>query len=295
MISSSSSLAWSREGAGPPLVFLHGYAANRHHWNPWLPSLRSDYECFTLDLPGFGEAPAPIDGDYSPAGMATAVTDWIEGLDLTGCTLVGHSMGGGIALLCAMQLLDRAAAGGRSRLGALVSVAGAAYAQSVPPFVKFARRGRVAGLGFALLPKRWLVRTAMRQIVVQTSAITPERIENYARPMRAAARRRAFLDCARRIVPADLDDVTARIPELDVPALCLWGRQDPVIPLSIGRRLAHDLPQGRLEVLESCGHQVVEERPDASLAVLRGFLAGAVGQEGGAGGAPGVSSPPETL
>jgi pimeloyl-ACP methyl ester carboxylesterase len=237
-----------------------------------LPGLTNDYECLTVDLPGFGEAPTPADADYSPGGMALTVIDWIEELDLADCTIVGHSMGGGIALLVALGLMDRAAEGGRSRLAALVSVAGAAYPQREPPFVHLSRQRWVAGLGFALLPKRWLVRMAMRQIVVQPDAVTPERVEAYAEPMRSAARRRAFLDCARQLVPADVEAFTARIPEIDVPALCLWGRQDPVIPLAIGQRLAHDLPQGRLEILNHCGHQVVEEHPEASLAVVREFL-----------------------
>lgn len=292
MTSANEVLAWSRIGAGPPVVFLHGFAANRSHWSPWLPHLSEDYECLTVDLPGFGEAPAPAHGDYSPAGMATAVADWIEHLDLDDCTIVGHSMGGGIALLVALELTRRAAAGGRPRLGGLVSVAGAAYPQREPPFVHLARRGWVATLGFAILPKRWLVRMAMRQIVVQADAVTPERVEAYARPMREAARRRAFLDCARRIVPPDIAAVTARIPEIDVPALCLWGRQDPVIPLSIGERLARDLPRGRLVVLEHCGHQVVEEQPDESLALLREFLAARGRQtDSGLSGSPPSSGP----
>jgi pimeloyl-ACP methyl ester carboxylesterase len=292
MTSSNRSLAWSRVGTGAPIVFLHGYGANRSHWTPWLPALARRYECLTVDLPGFGEAPAPADGDYSPAGMAEAVVDWIEQLDLEGCTIVGHSMGGGIALLVALALLDRTSARGRSRLTALVSVAGAAYPQREPPFVHLARLRWVAGLGFALLPKRWLVRMAMRQIVVQGDAVTPERVEAYAGPMRNAARRRAFLDCARRIVPTDLDAFTARIPEIDVPALCLWGRQDPVVPLSIGQRLAYDLPRGRLQVLEACGHQVVEERPDESLDVVRAFLDTHVNQpDDGPPGTKGSPSP----
>ncbi len=292
MTSSNESLAWSRVGTGPPVVFLHGYGANRFHWTPWLPCLSADYECLTIDLPGFGEAPAPAHGDYSPAGMATAVADWIEHLDLDDCTIVGHSMGGGIALLVALELLDRAAAGGRPRLGGLVSVAGAAYPQREPPFVHLARRRWVAAFGFAVLPKRWLVRMAMRQIVVQAEAVTPERVEAYARPMRNAARRRAFLDCARRIVPPDVATVTARIPEIDVPALCLWGRQDPVVPLAIGKRLAHDLPRGRLVVLENCGHQVAEEHPEESVAFIQAFLATRDRQaDSGASGASGSPAP----
>lgn len=281
MKTTGHALAWRRIGSGPPIVFLHGYGGHSSYWAPWLPALAADHECFTIDLPGFGEAPAPVDGDYSPDGMADAVVAWIEDLDLTDCTIVGHSMGGGIALLVALRLLGRLGAADRPRLRALVSIAGAAYPQREPPFVHLARRGWVASLGFALLPKRWLVRVAMRQIVVQKQAVTPERVEAYAGPMRSAARRRAFLECARQIVPPNLDAVTQKIPDIEVPALCLWGRQDPVVPLSIGRRLARDLPHGRLEVLDACGHQVVEERPEESLAVMRRFLATLAQRAGG--------------
>lgn len=276
--------SWSVEGSGPPLVFLHGYGAHSRYWEPWLPRLTPRYTCIRVDLPGFGTAPAPGDGDYSPRGLAAATVATLNHLDLRGVTLVGHSLGGGVALLAALELLDRARRGEPPRLGRYVSVAGAAYRQHEPPFVRLARNGRFAEAGFALLPKRWLVRTAMRAIVVQADAVTEERVEAYARPMRDPAHRRAFLACARRIVPDDLDAIVARIPEIDVPALCLWGDRDPVVPLDVGRRLARELPRGRLEVLEACGHQVVEERPEASVERFLAFLAETDDQ---------VGSPPE--
>lgn len=263
---------WTVEGDGPPLVFLHGYGAHSRYWRPWLPHLTPRYTCVCIDMPGFGSAPAPRDGDYSPAGLAAAVVETILHLDLDEVTLVGHSLGGGVAIVAALDLLDRARRGETPRLARLVSVAGAAYPQREPPFVQLARLGWMADLGFTLLPKRWLIRTAMSAIVVQKDAVTDERVADYARPMQDRHRRRALLACARTIVPDDLDGLVARIPEIDVPALCLWGRQDPVIPLSVGHRLARELPQGRLAVLESCGHQVVEERPGDSLQVLSEFL-----------------------
>ncbi|NNK64422.1 MAG: hypothetical protein HKO98_14590, partial [Gemmatimonadetes bacterium] len=142
----------------------------------------------------------------------------------------------------------------------------------------------LASLGFALLPKRWLIRTAMRAVVASDDVVTEQRVAGYARPMQSRARRAAYLRCARAIIPTDLDRLVARIPEIDVPALCLWGDRDPVVPLAGGRRLAAELPRGRLEVLERCGHQVVEERPNASATVLREFLTGPEGPY--AGGSP---------
>jgi pimeloyl-ACP methyl ester carboxylesterase len=255
-----------------------------------MPHLRERYRCIRVDLPGFGAAPAPPDADYSPRGLSRAVVGVVDALDLKDVTVVGHSLGGGVALLTALTLVDRARAGGPRRLSGLVSVAGAAYLQREPPFVRLASTP-LASIGFALLPKRWLVRTAMRAIVADPDAVTDRRVEHYASPMRSAARRTAYLRCARTIVPPDLDRIVARIPEIDVPALCLWGDRDPVVPLAGGRRLATELPRGRLVVLERCGHQVVEERPRASAEVFLDFLAGADGPYG-APSSPADSSGP---
>lgn len=277
--------AWWVDGRGPLLVFLHGYGSHSGFWDPWLPLLTPRYRCLRIDLPGFGHAPAPPDADYSPRGLAEAVVDTLVHLDEGPATLVGHSLGGGVALLAAMTLLDR---GEGRRLARLVSVAGAAYPQHDPPFVRFAERPALFRAGFAVAPKRWLVRTAMHAIVADPASVTEERVERYAAPMREAARRHAFLECARQIVPPDLDRITARIPEIAVPALCLWGDRDPVVPLSVGRRLARDLPGGRLAVVEGCGHQVVEERPEASSRLLIRFLQDSEGASAdGSGGADG--------
>ena len=112
----------------------------------------------------------------------------------------------------------------------------------------------------------------MRAIVARDDVVTERRVAHYAHPMRSGARRAAYLRCAQAIVPPDLDRIVARIPQIDVPALCIWGDRDPVVPLAGGRRLAGELPKGRLVILERCGHQVVEERPEASATVLREFL-----------------------
>ncbi|NNK64637.1 MAG: alpha/beta fold hydrolase, partial [Gemmatimonadetes bacterium] len=173
--------AWSDEGSGPPLVLLHGYGGHRGFWEPWLPHLRDHYRCVRIDLPGFGSAPAPRDGDYSPRGLSRAVLGAIDALDLRDATLIGHSLGGAVALLTALVLIDRARDGDPSRLGGLVSVAGAAYAQRSPPFVHLAY-APLASLGFALLPKRWLIRTAMRAVVASDDVVTEQRVAGYARP-----------------------------------------------------------------------------------------------------------------
>jgi pimeloyl-ACP methyl ester carboxylesterase len=250
-------------------VLVHGYGAHGACWEPWLSELEARHRVLNVDLGGFGRAAATPGAAYGPMHQAEALLVWMRELDLRDVTLVGHSLGGGIALMLALRLLDEH----EDRLVGLVSVAGAAYhVRPEPPFVRMARYPRLSRLALELVPPRWLVRTVMRSIVVQRDAVTEARVACYAAPLRAAGTRRALVSCARDILPAELDRLTARYRELRVPALCLWGRQDPVIPLRWGERLARDLPDATLTVVEACGHLPVEERPEASLAHLLAFL-----------------------
>jgi len=261
-------LAWTDEGEGPALVLLHGFGAHGGSWKPWLAGLRASYRVVNVDLKGSGRAPKPNDHRYAPADLAGLVRDLVRRLDLREVTLVGHSLGGGIALLAALRLLDD----GEGRLGRVVSVAGAAYPQRTPPFARLARHPHLSAWALALLPPRWLVRTVMRQIVVVQDAVTEERVEMYAAPLRDPAARRALIRGGGLVVPDDLETLVARYPDIVVPTLCLWGRQDRVVPLSVGRRLTTSLPNARLVILEGCGHLPMEEHPRESLAALITFL-----------------------
>ena len=94
----------------------------------------------------------------------------------------------------------------------------------------------------------------------------------FATPLESADAVRCLIASARQIRPRALDDVVARYRTLDVPTLLIWGRGDRVVPLSVGQRLALDLPRARLVVLDRCGHLPAEELPDESYVALERFL-----------------------
>jgi len=182
---------------------------------------------------------------------------------------VGHSLGGGVALLTALRLHDAR----EGRLRRLVIVGGVAYEQRLPPFVGLAEHPRLSRALFRLVGPRRVARGVLRSIVHDGSRITEEQVVGYADPLASPGAMRALIDAARQIVPPDLDRVTPRYREIDVPSLLVWGREDRVVPLAVGQRLAAELPDARLHVLERCGHLPAEERPDESFAVLAAFLA----------------------
>ena len=273
---SAEPLPLSVESSGLPpgpgtdtFLLLHGYGASSFSWRTWAPFLAERGHVLAVDMKGFGRAPKPDDGRYAPSDQAALMLRLVRERDLARVTLMGHSLGGGVALYVALGLRD---AGEAHRLERLVLVAGAAYRQLLPPFVALARRPRISTLALRALGPEMVIAQALRAIVFESSHITRDQIRGYAAPLHAPGSLDALFHAARQILPPDLDRLTPRYSEIDVPTLLLWGRQDNVVPLWVGRRLAGALPRSTLHVLERCGHMPAEERPQESLAALRAFL-----------------------
>jgi pimeloyl-ACP methyl ester carboxylesterase len=253
---------------GETFVLVHGYGASSFSWRTWVPALERRGRVLLVDLKGFGRAPRPADGLYAPGTQAELVHRLMVERALAGVTLFGHSLGGGVALLTALRLLDA----GDTRLRRLVIVAGAAYRQHLPPFVGLSYRPRLFRALLRILGARTVAAMVLRTCVHDPTTVTNAQIEGYAAPMRRPGTARALIDTARQIVPDDLDTLVVRYPQLRMPTLVLWGRQDPVVPLANARRLAAALPHARLVVLDRCGHLPAEERPADSLRALESFL-----------------------
>lgn len=257
-------------GAGADtFLLLHGYGASSFTWRTWAPFLATRGRVLLVDMKGHGRAAKPRDERYAPADQADLVLRLVLESDIERLTLVGHSMGGGVSLYVALGLRD---AGQAHRLRRLVLVAGAAYRQRLPPFVTLARHPRFTGAVLATLGPEFLIAQALRSVYFDRSEITGEQVRGYAAPWHDHDTRRALLTAALQVLPPDLDRLSARYPEIDVPTLLLWGRHDRAVPLWVARRLASALPNSTLHVIERCGHMPAEERPAESLAALCAFL-----------------------
>src|SRR5690606_23221574 len=115
--------------------------------------------------------------------------------DLRRVTLIGHSLGGGVALLTALALAERAP----RRLERLVIVAGAAYDQRMPPFVRFADYPRVSATLFRALGARRLVRLVLEQVVHDPATVDESQVLGYATPLESADAVRCLIASARQI------------------------------------------------------------------------------------------------
>jgi pimeloyl-ACP methyl ester carboxylesterase len=258
-------------GAGaPPLVLVHGFGASGRFWRHWLPALERRHRVHNVDLMGFGVAAAPLAGDYSPGAQGARVASLLEQIAPEGPpVVVGHSLGAGIALFAA---LSRTRAVGRGALAGLVIVSGAVYAQRFPRYMALARMRGIGEVFLLAPPPRAAMRWGLRTIVHDSASVSPEMVESHRAPFRSMRRRWAALRGARQIELARAADIVEGLRELDVPALLLWGEEDPVVPLAFARRLVSELPRATLVTLPGVGHLPPEEAPLESLSPVVEFL-----------------------
>lgn len=255
-------------GDGPPVLLLHGLGASGLTWSSIESTLQDSSTVVTVDLRGFGRSIKPRDGHYQLRDHARAVLSLIDTLELQNLAIVGNSLGGGVALLIALQLY----AAGSDRLRSLVLIDSIGAPQAIPLFVAALR---CPGLGKVLLrclPARWSVAHLMRKAYYRASRIDPDRIKAYAMPLRSAGGRHALVETARGLIPPDLPSLLEQYRDLDLPVLLFWGRKDRIVPLTVGRKLRALLPRARLLVIRDCGHMPQEERPDIAGRLLKEFL-----------------------
>jgi pimeloyl-ACP methyl ester carboxylesterase len=184
-------------------------------------------------------------------------------------TLVGHSMGGGIALLLALQLQKCGTPAAR-----LVLIDSIAYPQTFPLFVKLLRIPVVAEIGTRLNPVRWEVRAILRLAYQDDSKITKDAVEAYSAPLRQPGGRHAIIASARRLIPDNLNSIVAQYRDLELPTLIIWGRSDEITPLRVGQLLNEAILGSTLRVLDHLGHVPHEESPTETNEIILPFVRG---------------------
>lgn len=260
-------------GDGPQtLLFLHGFAASHTTWHDIVRFFPADrFRIFLLDMKGFGLSDKPRDGAYSIEEQAEIVRSFIRKQRFSNVTLIGHSLGGGVALRACMDMNP-----GKDpfMVEKMVLIDCAAYPQRLP---KFFRRLRIPVLGplfFRLIPVRVMVRRAMEMVFCDESVITPERFERYKLYFRGKGLAYTLRATIRCIDPERYAGIGEEYRKISVPALIIWGEQDRIVKLKYGHMLNEDLPGSQLKIIESCGHNPHEERPAETFAAMEAFLAG---------------------
>ena len=263
-------LYYEEEGQGPPLLLIHGFGASTYTWRHIAPELALTHRVIAVDLKGFGQSDKPFDGHYSVFDQADLLARLIEDKDLRNLTLVGHSFGGGVALLLALEADERL----KGRIAKLVLIDTIAYPQNIPVFFRLLDMPLVSQLGVRMVPPNVQTRVALRIAYFDDSKIDPDEIETYAAPLKTAAGKHAIIHSARQIVPDDLAEISERYKSITLPTLILWCDHDRIVPLEVGLKLRRTLPNSTLKLVDDCGHMPQEEQPASTLELIKNFIGG---------------------
>jgi len=253
------------QGAGPDVLLIHGWASSLRMWERTTSRLASEgFRAWAIDLPGHGEsAPlASLNGRYSIPNLTDAVVAFTERMDIRQVALVGHSMGGTIALDMSHRRPDA------TRALALVAPAVSGRLGLAPHLL----------LDFEI--GRWLLELAQRHhVLARLGELSVLGAPWLSRARRDALRRdtkdleRTAPQAAFGGLQAVIDfDFSNRLPEVRAPTLVIVGARDRTVPPSEGELAANKIPGARLVKLRGVGHQPVDERPEEFDRLLLGFL-----------------------
>jgi pimeloyl-ACP methyl ester carboxylesterase len=251
------------KGQGSPIVLIHGLGGSISNFRYNIPVLAEHLRVIALDLKGFGYSERPAASDYSLTAQARLVGELMDRLGISRAAVLGHSMGGAIAL--------RLAATFPEKVDRLIVVGSAPPDRMVPRLAASPPLPSLLRLGTALvLHQPRLREKVLRQGFYDPAFLSPEMLAEFSQLARIRGSTNAIaslLSDAARDEPLDLSQVSQ-------PVLLLWGRHDRWTNLRLAHWLAGQLPNVRLQVIERARHMVLEERAKEANEAILAFLSG---------------------
>jgi pimeloyl-ACP methyl ester carboxylesterase len=263
-------VCYRKTGEGPPIILIHGITSSSSNWNAIAERLAENHTVLAPDLLGHGDSAKPR-GDYSMGAFASGVRDLMVALGIPRATIVGHSLGGGVAMQFAYQfpeLTERLALVSSGGLGRDVhSFLRAATIPGAELVIPLLAGRRVIGAGRA-------VGRVLDRVGIKLGNDVLEMARGHA-SLGDSKTRAAFVHTLRTIV----DPAGQRVRATDrlylaahLPVLIIWGARDRIIPVSHGRSAHELMPGSRLEVFERSGHFAHLDEPDRFTRTLRDWL-----------------------
>ncbi len=244
---------------GETIVLLHGFGGEKDNWNRFLGHLTGDYRVVVPDLPGFGESARHPDWDYSLVPQRDRVHAFVTALRLGRFHLAGHSMGGHLSILYALEHPEQLAS------LALINNAGVAS----PVESEFLRNVNAGNNDL-------IIRTrddfdSMMAMVFEEQPFAPWPMRNGL-----AARAMANADFNAAIFASLLRDfdesLESRLPEIPCPVFIVWGDNDRILDVSAVTVMQQALPTADVVIMENMGHMPILERPRETAEFYRAFL-----------------------
>jgi pimeloyl-ACP methyl ester carboxylesterase len=258
-------------GSGPPVVLIHGMVNSSHHWREVALRLADRYTVIAPDLIGHGDSATPR-GDYSLGAHAAVIRDLLTAIGVGGATIVGHSLGGGVAMQFFWQFPQR--------VERLVLVSSGGLGREVSPLLRSAALPGASAALRVVAGRRSLA--ALGRVAAALDAggsargVYVRAVVRALRPLERPGSREAFLQTLRSVIDLQGQHVSAmdRLYLLGpVPTLIVWGERDNTIPVQHGRSAHEAIPHSRFETLPRAAHFPHLEDPEGLADLIRDFLA----------------------
>jgi pimeloyl-ACP methyl ester carboxylesterase len=264
------SITYMQKGSGPVLLLIHGMAGDLDTWRSVIDPLARHATVVAVDLPGHGSS-SPAGGDYSLGSLASFLRDVLTALGHDRATLVGHSLGGGIAMQFSYQFPEMTER--------LVLTSSGGLGLEVSPVL---RAASLPGAGLFLSATAEATRRAygvagglLRAVRATPSPGLEELARGYG-SLADADRRAAFLATVRSVVGIRGQSVAAgdRLYLAEqLPVLLIWGAADAIIPIEHARAAHELMPNSTLNIFEHVGHFPQVEAPQHFVAAVEDFCA----------------------
>jgi pyruvate dehydrogenase E2 component (dihydrolipoamide acetyltransferase) len=243
------------EGEGPPVIFIHGFGGDLYSWQFNQEALAENHVTYALDLPGHGGSTKDLGGGQADVGaLAAAAIDFMDAKKIASAHLVGHSLGGAVALDLALDHPERVASATLVCSAALGPEINMAYIE-----------------GFMQARRRKQLQPVLEMLVADPAMVSREMIEEVLRYKRLDGVEAALGRIAGDTFAGGRQalQLTGRLGELSVPVQVIWGSKDQILPVSH----AEGLPAGvSVTLLDDAGHMVHLEKAAEVNQKLHAFI-----------------------
>ena len=247
-------------GRGTPVVMIHGLGASLYAWRKNLaPLAAAGFRVIAFDLPGFGFSDK-TDTCYDNESYVRATVALFDSLHLADAVLVGHSMGGAIAAQVAIDHPER--------VRGLVLIGSAGLGVRQPLVLRVARWPLLGPIALALRG-RGLTGRILRATYADPANVTEADVDQYYAPTVQPGYARALRRVLREF---RFDGLQGQLEHVAAPTLVLWGEEDRIVPIGLGRALALGIPHAAFLSVPHAGHSVQEEAADEVSRLIVKFL-----------------------
>ena len=252
-------------GQGKPVVMIHGYSDSTYCWHENVRMLLSTgFRVILMDQPGLGRSSRP-QGDYvySIENQSEEILALLDKLEIERFSVVGNSMGGGIALYLSLHHPDR--------VTSTVVISPACYQPQSPGLGRFLTIPGATHLA-GLLVGRWAVRHDLQSVYFDDEQVDEVLVDEYCRAFQKPGFMKTVASLSEEYFSAAFHEMTESYHELDPPLLIIWGEHDRWVPPDFGQRLQEKVPGSRYELIGECGHVPHQEKPGVVNSLLLEFF-----------------------